>query len=89
MEWRRELTGLCERDKCWARRNQRETELLALDRVEWSKLIRRREVSVSRELHHDFGTNLMEGKGTKLERGTWRLETNWDQIGHWRRGGGR
>lgn len=64
-------------------------ELLALDGVEWSKLIRRREVGVRRELQHDLGIHLKERKGTKFKRGTWRQKTNWDQFGHWGRGGGR
>lgn len=89
MEWRRELAGLYQGDKCWAGRSQKETELLALDGVEWSKLIRRREVGVRRELQHDLGTHLKERKGTKFKRGTWRQKTNWDQFGHWGRGGGR
>lgn len=62
MERRRELTGLYEGDKCWAKRNQKETELVAVDRVEWRKLIRRREVGVSRELQLDLGNNRMERK---------------------------
>lgn len=92
MEKKRELTGLCEGDKCWAGRNQKkkkkkkETELLALDEVEWSKLISRREVGVSRELQHD---KERKEERKKFKREIWRLDTNWDQIGHWGRGGGR